>query len=78
MALPLKTFPASLSERHREEFRKRGISPEFAIESGCRTLADNEARDLNFHASLQVDERNHNGLQGIGFEYRDISSPEAR
>lgn len=74
MALPLGTFPASLSERHREEFRKRGISPEFAVESGCRMLADNEVRDLNFQASLPVDERSH-GLQGIGFEYRDISSP---
>ena len=71
MALPLGTFPASLSERHREGFRKRGISPEFAIESGCRTLADNEARDLNFQASLPIDERSK-GLQGILFTYRTL------
>jgi hypothetical protein len=64
-------FPPSLSNRHQEEFKKRGVSPEFALASGCRTAADNELRDLNFQASLPIDERKK-GLQGICFPYRDI------
>ncbi len=44
--------------------------------SGCRTLADNEARDLNFQASLPTAERGK-GLQGICFPYRDPSTGEA-
>ena len=45
-------FPPSLSARHEEELRKRGIGKEFALASGVRTAADNELRELNFQASL--------------------------
>ncbi len=65
-------FPASLSVRHIEELKKRGISPEFAIASGVRTAADNELRALGFDASLPHEERSK-GLQGICFEYRGFS-----
>jgi hypothetical protein len=59
-------FPPSLSAKHEEELRKRGISKEFALASGVRSAADNELRDLNFQASLPCDERKK-GLQGICF-----------
>jgi len=64
-------FPPSLSAQHEEELRKRGISREFALASGVRTAADNELRDLNFQASLPVEER-RKGLQGICFPYVDL------
>jgi hypothetical protein len=64
-------FPPSLSVRHEEELRKRGISKEFALASGVRTAADNELRELNFQASLPHDERSK-GLQGICFPYVDL------
>jgi hypothetical protein len=64
-------FPPSLSSKHEEELRKRGIAKEFAMASGVRTAADNELRDLNFQASLPHDERSK-GLQGICFPYVDL------
>jgi hypothetical protein len=64
-------FPPSLSARHEEELRKRGISREFALASGVRTAADNELRELNFQASLPHEERSK-GLQGICFPYVDL------
>jgi len=68
-------FPASLSSRHVEELEKRAISREFALQSGVRTAADNELRELNFQASLPLDER-RKGLQGICFAYRDPQTNE--
>lgn len=65
-------FPPSLIPRHADELRKRGITPAFAIASGVRTAADNELRRLGFDASIPADQRK-NGLQGIAFEYRDLS-----
>jgi hypothetical protein len=64
-------FPPSLSAKHEEELRKRGISREFALASGVRTAADNELRELNFQASLPHGERSK-GLQGICFPYVDL------
>jgi len=64
-------FPPSLSARHEEELRKRGIGREFALASGVRTAADNELRELNFQASLPHEERSK-GLQGICFTYVDL------
>jgi hypothetical protein len=64
-------FPPSLSAKHEEELRKRAISKEFALESGVRSAADNELRDLNFQASLPITERKK-GLQGICFPYVDL------
>ena len=63
-------FPAALQPKHVEELRKRGISVQFAIASNVRTAADNELRQLNFQASLPIDQRNE-GLQGLCFEYHD-------
>lgn len=53
-----------LSSRHQEEFRKRAITPEFALADGYRTIADNEARSMGFESSLPLDQRKQ-GLQGI-------------
>ena len=64
-------FPPSLSAKHEEELRKRGISKEFALASGVRTAADNELRELNFQASLPHEERSK-GLQGTCFPYVDL------
>ena len=64
-------FPPSLSAKHEEELRKRGISREFALASGVRSAADNELLDLNFQASLPHEERKK-GLQGICFAYVDL------
>ena len=64
-------FPPTLSAKHEEELRKRAISREIALASGVRTAADNELRDLNFQASLPVEER-RKGLQGICFPYVDL------
>jgi hypothetical protein len=66
------TVPGSLTPRHAEELKKRGISADFAIRSGVRTAADNELRDLGFGAALPLEERKK-GLQGICFEYRDLA-----
>lgn len=65
-------FSSFLPERIRDEFVKRSITPEFALESGVRYLADNELRRMGFDASLPVECKNQ-GLQGIGFEYRPIN-----
>jgi hypothetical protein len=65
-------FPPEIIQRHREELKKRGISPEFAMQSKVRTAADNELRELGFDASLPAEERKK-GLQGICFEYRDLA-----
>ena len=67
------TVPGSLTPRHAEELKKRGISADFAIRSGVRTAADNELRDLGFGAALPLEERKK-GLQGICFEYRDLAA----
>lgn len=64
-------FPPDLSSRHIEELKKRAISRDFALASGIRTIADNEARELGFAASIPAEELK-NGLQGILFPYRDI------
>jgi hypothetical protein len=64
-------FPPSLSAKHEEELRKRGISKEFALASGVRMAADNELRELNFQVSLPHEERSK-GLQGICFPYVDL------
>jgi hypothetical protein len=66
-------FPPTLEPKHIEAFNKRGISKEFALASGVRTAADNELRELNFQASLPVDERKK-GLFGIVFPYRDLET----
>jgi len=66
-------FPASLESKHVEVLRARAISKEFALASGLRTAADNECRELNFEASLPIDERKH-GLFGIVFPYRDLET----
>ncbi|NWG14073.1 MAG: AAA family ATPase [Acidobacteria bacterium] len=68
-------FPAELRPHHIEELKKRAISEAFALASGLRSLADNEARELGFESSLPVDQRKK-GLQGIAFAYRDLQSGE--
>ncbi len=73
MAVPAFQFPPSLIERHIEELKKRGITPEFAISSGVRTAADNELRTLGFDAALPGDEK-RKGLQGLCFEYVDLET----
>lgn len=57
--------------------RKRGISPEFAVKSGVRRLFDNEARKLNFQASLPLDQRDQ-GLQGLYLPSIDPFTGEER
>jgi len=46
---PFKFLP-SLSAKHEEELRKRGINREFALAAGVRTTADNELREINFRS----------------------------
>lgn len=72
----VSTWPGSTSQKplrpqHEEEIRRRGLSTEFCIKSGCRSVADNEARALGFEAVLPIDQRK-NGLQGILFSYRTL------
>jgi hypothetical protein len=64
-------FPANIEPKHAAELRKRGISAEFAVASGVRSIADNEARSIGFEASIPVDQRKQ-GLQGICFCYREL------
>lgn len=66
-------FPPSLEPKHVEILKARAVSKEFALASGVRTAADNELRELNFQASLPVEERKH-GLFGIVFPFRDLES----
>jgi len=66
-------FPPSLEPKHVEILKTRAIPKEFALASGVRTAADNELRELNFHASLPIDERKH-GLFGIVFPFRDLET----
>jgi len=66
-------FPPSLEPKHVEVLKARAISKEFALASGVRTAADNELRELNFQASLPVEERKH-GLFGIVFAFRDLET----
>lgn len=56
------------SERHRDEFIRRAVTPEFAAKSGCTYFADNEIRNMGFSAGLPSDQQS-NGLQGIAFKY---------
>src|SRR5262245_18166139 len=61
-----------LRPQHVEELRKRGISEEFALESGVASKADNEVRSLGFAASVSVEERKK-GMQGILFTYSNLT-----
>ena len=60
-----------------EYFAKRAISGEFAAKSGTKRLHDNEARRLNFQASLPLHMRNE-GLQGLYFPTIDPFTGEER
>jgi len=66
-------FPATIEPKHAAELSKRGISAEFAIAAGVRSIADNEARTIGFAASLPHDQ-NKQGLQGICFSYCDLAT----
>lgn len=66
-------FPPALERPHVEQCEARGITMGFALASGVRTIADNEARKLGFEASVQVEERKH-GLQGICFTYCELET----
>jgi archaellum biogenesis ATPase FlaH len=65
---PHVSIPSMLIERHQQELLKRGISADYALANGVKTIADNEARRLGFEASIGISQRSQ-GLQGIGFEY---------
>lgn len=64
-----------MTESHQAEIERRGLSVTFAIDSGLRTIADNEARALGFEACIPVNQRNQ-GLQGICFEFRAFPAIE--
>jgi hypothetical protein len=64
-----------LSENHKQVFQDRAISPEFALQDGYRTIADNEARQLGFETALPRDERKK-GLQGIAIPFSSTNGDQ--